>query len=42
MDVKALGKNGDQIDQLFTEPAELLVLRHCHQIKPSVVNMMDA
>lgn len=42
MDVKALGKNGDQIDRLFTEPAELLVLQHCHQIKPSVVNMMDA
>lgn len=42
MDVKALGKNGDQIDRLFTEPAELLILQHCHQIKPSVVGMMDA
>ncbi|NIL64712.1 hypothetical protein [Salinispora arenicola] len=42
MDVKALGKNGDQIDRLFTEPAELLVLQHCHQIKSSVVGMMDA
>ncbi|MFD4443833.1 hypothetical protein ACFWPK_29075 [Nocardia sp. NPDC058519] len=42
MDVKALGKNGDQIDRLFTEPAELLVLQHCHQIKPSVVGMMAA
>ncbi|MGW0918624.1 hypothetical protein ACWD3J_06415 [Streptomyces sp. NPDC002755] len=42
MDVKALGKNGDQIDRLFTEPAELLVLQHCHQIKPSVVSMMAA
>jgi hypothetical protein len=42
MDVKALGKNGDQIDRLFTEPAELLVLQHCHQIKPAVVGMMDA
>ncbi|MGW2100004.1 hypothetical protein ACWCPX_20235 [Streptomyces olivaceoviridis] len=42
MDVRALGKNGDQIDRLFTEPAELLVLQHCHQIKPSVVGMMDA
>ncbi|GGW51713.1 hypothetical protein AB0E64_02120 [Streptomyces caelestis] len=41
MDVRALGKNGDQIDRLFTEPAELLVLQHCHQIKPSVVGMMD-
>jgi hypothetical protein len=42
MDVKALGKNGDQIDRLFTEPADLLVLQHCHQIKPSVVGMMDS
>lgn len=42
MDIKALGKNGDQIDRLFTEPAELLVLQHCHQIKPAVVGMMDA
>lgn len=42
MDVRALGKNGDQIDRLFTEPAELLVLQHCHQIKPSVVGMMDS
>ena len=42
MDVKALGKNGDQIDRLFTEPAELLVLQHCHQIMPSVVSMMAA
>jgi hypothetical protein len=42
MDVKALGKNGDQIDRLFTEPAELLVPQHCHQIKASVVGMMDS
>ncbi|MFE7128282.1 hypothetical protein [Streptomyces sp. NPDC057617] len=41
MDIRALGKNGDQIDRLFTEPAELLVLQHCHQIKPSVVGMME-
>jgi|GEM_PF-6968688 len=42
MNVKALGKNGDQIDRLFSEPAELFVLQHCHQIKPSVVGMMDS
>jgi hypothetical protein len=41
-DVDALGKNGDQIDRLFTEPAELLVLQRCHQIKPSVVGVMDS
>jgi hypothetical protein len=42
MDVKALGRNGDQIHRLFTEPAELLVLQHCHQIKTEVVGMMDS
>ncbi|HUC24244.1 MAG TPA: hypothetical protein VMA73_16160 [Streptosporangiaceae bacterium] len=42
MTVKALGKPGDQIGRLFSEPAELLVLQHCHQITTAVVNMMDA
>jgi hypothetical protein len=42
MTIAALGKNGDQIDRLFTEPAELLVLQHCHEITPAVVGMMDA
>ena len=42
MTVRALGKPGDQVGRLFSEPAELLVLQHCHEIKPSVINMMDA
>jgi hypothetical protein len=25
-----------------SEPAELLVLQHCHEITPSVVSMMEA
>jgi len=41
MTVKALGKPGDQIGRLFSEPAELLVLQHCHQITTAVVDMMD-
>ncbi|NIL43488.1 hypothetical protein HCB17_21890 [Salinispora arenicola] len=41
MTVKALGKNGDQIVRLFSEPAELLVLQHCHEITSAVVNMME-
>jgi hypothetical protein len=41
MTVKALGKPGDQIGRLFSEPAELLVLQHCHQIMTAVVEMMD-
>jgi hypothetical protein len=42
MTIAALGKNGDQIDRLFTESAELLVLQHCHEITPAVAGMMDA
>ncbi len=42
MTVRALGKPGDQITRLFSEPAELLILQHCHEITPSVVSMMEA
>jgi hypothetical protein len=41
MTVRALGKPGDQIVRLFSEPAELLVLQHCHEITPAVINMME-
>ncbi|NMO53432.1 hypothetical protein HH310_19855 [Actinoplanes sp. TBRC 11911] len=41
MTVKALGKNGDQIVRLFSEPAELLVIQHCHEITPNVVSTME-
>lgn len=41
MTVKALGKPGDQIGRLFSEPAELLVLQHCHHVTTAVVEMMD-
>ena len=37
-----LGKNGDQVDRLFSEPADLLVLQHCHEITPPVRAMMRA
>jgi len=37
-----LGKNGDQVDRLFSEPAILLVLQHCHIVKPPIRNMMRA
>jgi hypothetical protein len=39
--VKALDKPGDQIGRLFSEPTELLVLRHCHQVTTAVVVVMD-
>lgn len=42
MTLADLGKNGDQIDRLLTEPAELLVLQHCHRVTAPVLNMMKA
>lgn len=42
MTVRALGKLGDQIVWLFSQPTELLILPHCHQITPSVISMMEA
>lgn len=41
MTVKALGAPGDQIDRLFSQSAEVLVLQHCHEITPAVVSMME-
>lgn len=41
MTVAALGKRGDQIDRLYREPAELLVLQHHREIRAAVVNMME-
>ncbi len=42
MTMAVLGKNGDQIDRLFSEPADLLILQHCHFIKGPVRNAMRA
>jgi hypothetical protein len=42
MTVADLGKNGDQIARLFEEPADLLILQHCHEITPQVRGMMRA
>jgi hypothetical protein len=36
MGLNHLGKNNDQIYRLAQEPAELLVLQHCHDILPAV------
>lgn len=38
----SLGKKGDQIDRLFSEPADLLVLQHCHEITSPVRGAMRA
>lgn len=37
-----LGKNGDQIVRLYAEPADVLVLQHCHVITTPVRAMMRA
>ena len=37
-----LGQNGDQIGRLFDEPADLLVLQHCHEVKTAVRKQMRA
>jgi len=42
MTVADLGKNGDQIDRLFSEPADMLLLQHCHEITAGVRGMMRA
>lgn len=42
MTMAELGKNGDQINRLYEEPADLLVLQHCHEITPPVRRMMRA
>jgi hypothetical protein len=35
-----MGKNGDQIDRLFHQNADLYVVQHCHKFAASVRNMM--
>ena len=42
MKMTHLGKNGDQIDRLFTEPAEVLILQHCHSVETAVRSTMKA
>jgi len=42
MQIADLGARGNQIDRLFREPAELLVLQHCHYVRSDVRSMMRA
>jgi hypothetical protein len=42
MTMADLGKNGDQINRLSMEPADLLVIQHCHEITNPVRGMMRA
>ena len=40
MTLSHLGKNSDQIVRLAHEPAEILVVQHCHDILPQVVETL--
>jgi hypothetical protein len=40
MTLKHLGKNADQIVRLSKEPANILVIQHCHDILPVVIEML--
>lgn len=42
MRIADLGKNGDQIERLCTEPADVLVIQHCHKIGSAVRNTVRA
>lgn len=42
MEMADLGKNGDQIFRLFSEPAELFIIQHCHEITTPVRAHMRA
>ena len=40
MTIAMLGKNGDQLERLGRTAAEVLVVQHCHTIRPEVVSML--
>jgi hypothetical protein len=37
-----MGKNGDQIQRLFQEDADVFFVQHWREIKPSVIDQMRA
>lgn len=42
MQISDLGKNGDQIERLCNEPADLLIVQHCHLIGTGVRKTLRA
>jgi len=42
MTVRDLGANGNQIVRLFDEPADILILQHCHYVRQEIYKTMDA
>lgn len=41
MTIGHLGKNGDQLTRLGNSPAQVLVLQHCHHIRPEVISYLQ-
>lgn len=41
MTIAHLGRNGDQVIRLARTPAQLLVLVHCHRVRPEVIAMLE-
>lgn len=41
MTLADLGKNGDQLLRLGSEPAELIVVQHCHSITPAIRHFLE-
>jgi hypothetical protein len=37
-----MGKNGDQIDRLFDEPAEVFLIVYCGQVDSSIISQMQS
>lgn len=42
MTIGMLGKNGDQLQRLADTAAEVLVIQHCHEIRPEVIAMLES
>lgn len=42
MEVRDLGKPGNQIERLATEPVDLLVVQHCHTVTAAVRSLLRA
>lgn len=42
MTIGMLGRNGDQLQRMASSSAEVLVLQHCHEIRPEVVSMLES
>ena len=41
MTIAHLGQNGDQVTRLSRSPADILVVQHCHEIRPEVISLLQ-